>query len=207
MPKMSYAFILSLLVHGLIGFIVFLAIDKNQSNDVNFFDEKNLISLNFGSSGVKGTGSQSDLKSTAKNSAKSNHTIGSKNQNISPQDSSETLGSMGSVGSAGSTGSGTGTGNGTGNGTGGGVGVSFGEAIESYKDPLYPKLAIRRGIEGDLDVLIQVGSDGRVQSIQLTRSSGHDILDQAALTAIKEWIFKPRNSAYQVTKKVVFKLR
>lgn len=199
---MSYAFILSLILHAFIGFIVLLSIEKNQTNEVSFFDEKNLISLTFGS--PQGSSSKSSgPKGSPKSNSTKNDTKSFSTQPVKP-DSEQGSSSSQQVASGNSGSSGTSDSRG---GTAIGEGIAFGEAIENYKEPLYPKLAIRRGIEGDLEVLINVSSDGVVQSVQLSRSSGHDLLDQAALTAIKEWRFKPRNSAYKVTKKVVFKLR
>ncbi len=200
MPKMSYAFILSLLVHMLIALIVFIVIDKKQSEDVSFFDEKNLISLSFGSH-PGSTKKESKGYSQRQREGQSHPKMVSAQTNITKTVERSSSGEGEIAGFS------TGGGNGTAAGGSGGEGVNFGEAIENYKEPLYPKLAIRRGIEGDLEVLIFVKTDGQVESIQVTRPSGHDILDQAALEAIKNWVFKARATSYKVTKKVVFKLR
>ena len=53
----------------------------------------------------------------------------------------------------------------------------------SCPKPRYPKRALRRGIEGEPRILITINSDGRVQSVQLERSSGNPEIDRAALDA------------------------
>jgi protein TonB len=50
---------------------------------------------------------------------------------------------------------------------------------------IYPRPAGERGIEGELLIEFHIAKDGRVSYIQLRNSSGTQILDDAALTAIK----------------------
>ncbi len=57
--------------------------------------------------------------------------------------------------------------------------------------PHYPRRALRRGLSGRVTFLVDVGVNGEVLSIQLEKSSGHDILDRAARAAIKKWKFVP----------------
>lgn len=49
----------------------------------------------------------------------------------------------------------------------------------------YPKTSRRAKEEGKAEVTFTVFADGRVDSIQLTKSSGHDELDQEALQMVK----------------------
>lgn len=49
----------------------------------------------------------------------------------------------------------------------------------------YPKTSRRAKEEGKAEVTFTVFADGRVDSIQLTKSSGHDELDQEALKMVK----------------------
>jgi protein TonB len=58
--------------------------------------------------------------------------------------------------------------------------------------PRYPDSARRQGWEGRVMVRATVGADGRVQSVALHRSSGHGVLDRAALDAVRRWRFRPR---------------
>lgn len=57
--------------------------------------------------------------------------------------------------------------------------------------PVYPQLARSRGWEGVVLLDALVSREGRVKNITLTKSSGHRILDQAAMRAVKKWKFLP----------------
>lgn len=50
---------------------------------------------------------------------------------------------------------------------------------------VYPRAAGERGLEGNLMVDFFIAKDGRLEHVQLARSSGTAILDDAALTALK----------------------
>jgi protein TonB len=55
----------------------------------------------------------------------------------------------------------------------------------------YPMEAKLKHWEGVVRLRVLVGLDGRVQEISVLRSSGHEVLDKAALKAVREWRFKP----------------
>lgn len=57
--------------------------------------------------------------------------------------------------------------------------------------PTYPRLSKRMGEQGEVRLRVLVAVDGRVASVQLSRSSGYDRLDEAALESVKQWRFKP----------------
>lgn len=57
--------------------------------------------------------------------------------------------------------------------------------------PVYPELARKRGQEGIVRVRCQVNDIGIVTGISLAQSSGHKLLDDAALKAVRKWRFKP----------------
>lgn len=61
----------------------------------------------------------------------------------------------------------------------------------SNPPPRYPRLARRRGQEGRVLLRVAVRSDGRPRSIAVLRSSGHRLLDEAALEAVRRWQFVP----------------
>lgn len=47
----------------------------------------------------------------------------------------------------------------------------------------YPPEAVARGIEGEVRLLVRLADDGSIIDVQLAASSGHAILDQAAVKA------------------------
>ena len=55
----------------------------------------------------------------------------------------------------------------------------------------YPRLAKRQGIEGDVLIEIWLDKKGEIIKHVILHSSGHPILDNAALRAIKKWHFSP----------------
>jgi protein TonB len=57
--------------------------------------------------------------------------------------------------------------------------------------PEYPALAKRRGYEGLVFLEVLVDRKGKVTDLKIAQSSGFTILDQAALQAVKHWLFKP----------------
>lgn len=60
------------------------------------------------------------------------------------------------------------------------------------RPPHYPETARRNGWTGLCMVRVSVTAEGRAASVALARSSGHGILDQAALAAVRQWKFSPR---------------
>jgi protein TonB len=63
--------------------------------------------------------------------------------------------------------------------------------------PAYPLAARRRGIEGTVVIRAQVLEDGNCRQASLLRSSGYDMLDQAALAAVRAWRFVPARHGAQ----------
>jgi protein TonB len=61
--------------------------------------------------------------------------------------------------------------------------------------PRYPRTARRRGIEGRVILRVVVGADGLPLSIDVHESSGHSILDRAAVKAFRKWRFQPARRA------------
>jgi TonB family protein len=69
----------------------------------------------------------------------------------------------------------------------GGAGLS-GKAIKKVQ-PTYPPIAKAAGAQGPVSVLIVVNEAGNVESAKAI--AGHPLLQQAAVTAAKEWQFSP----------------
>jgi protein TonB len=57
--------------------------------------------------------------------------------------------------------------------------------------PAYPPLAFKMRVEGKVVVLAEVLVDGRAGQVSLAQSSGNELLDQSALSAVKQWKFTP----------------
>ncbi len=50
---------------------------------------------------------------------------------------------------------------------------------------LYPADALRRGLEGEVVILVELGEDGRILNASIASGSGHPPLDDAAVRAVK----------------------
>lgn len=61
----------------------------------------------------------------------------------------------------------------------------------SRVEPSYPQVAFRAGIHGQVVVSITVGSDGRLLASSIQSSSGSTLLDDAALEAVRESMYRP----------------
>lgn len=57
--------------------------------------------------------------------------------------------------------------------------------------PDYPRVALRRGIEGLVLLLVEVNEQGHPIEIQVKKSAGFKPLDIAALKAVRRWQFLP----------------
>ena len=57
--------------------------------------------------------------------------------------------------------------------------------------PHYPRQARRRGEEGDVVLNVLVSADGFPSQVKLEAGSGFDLLDRAALKAVRAWRFVP----------------
>jgi protein TonB len=57
--------------------------------------------------------------------------------------------------------------------------------------PVYPKEALRNEWTGKSTLSFLIGVDGRVKDSKVVKSSGHEILDEAAREALSKCQFKP----------------
>jgi periplasmic protein TonB len=55
--------------------------------------------------------------------------------------------------------------------------------------PVYPEMAREAQVQGTVILHVLVGKDGRVKDVKVKRSV--NLLDQAAMAAVKNWVFKP----------------
>jgi len=62
---------------------------------------------------------------------------------------------------------------------------------KSNPSPEYPELARRRGYEGEVLLSGMISVNGTVIALKVKGSSGHPILDRAAVKAVAMWEFEP----------------
>ena len=96
----------------------------------------------------------------------------------------------GTPGAGGGSGEGAGgrdSGSAPGDGEGGGGGMGIGR----NPPPEYPAEARLAGQEGVVILLMLCDATGRVQDAWVEKSSGHPLLDEAALEAARKWTFVP----------------
>ena len=73
---------------------------------------------------------------------------------------------------------------------GGGISGSKVGIIRSIP-PIYPRMARESGWEGTVILRVLVRTSGIPGTVQVRKSSGHSILDEAATEAVRKWRFKP----------------
>lgn len=78
--------------------------------------------------------------------------------------------------------------------------------------PDYPAIAKSRGWQGKVLLRVQVSIDGLSQSVAVHQSSGHEMLDESAIEAVKKWRFIPAKRgdtavASSVIVPIIFTLR
>lgn len=57
--------------------------------------------------------------------------------------------------------------------------------------PSYPFLARKRGYQGHVVLEALINQQGKVIDLRIFSSSGHSILDKAAMASVKKWSFQP----------------
>lgn len=197
------AFILAILVHAIPALIWQLTSHSNSVEWSEGLEQKNLISVDLGgfSMGNKKAGNGGKKQNSSTTSSSSTTTSTTTTTNESTEQNTN------SVGNNNSAGIGNGIGNGSGEGLGNGTG--FNGAIQNYQEPQYPRAAIKRNLEGTIKVKINVLANGQLKNFDILQSSGHSILDNAAISAIQQWSFKPhpKNVDYFVLKTIIFSLK
>jgi TonB family protein len=58
-----------------------------------------------------------------------------------------------------------------------------------FVQPHYPLSARKRGLQGLVVLKLLVNYSGEVEVIELLESSGHSLLDESAMEAVKKWMF------------------
>lgn len=63
--------------------------------------------------------------------------------------------------------------------------------LSNNPPPQYPGEAIRRGWEGTVLLRLAIDASGRIARVTLERSSGHGLLDRAAIETVEKWTGSP----------------
>jgi periplasmic protein TonB len=74
------------------------------------------------------------------------------------------------------------------------VAIVHTKVIPKYKinpAPLYPRIAKKRGYQGQVLLLVTVSKQGTAKKIEIRKSSGYKILDKSALKTVNQWYFYP----------------
>jgi len=61
----------------------------------------------------------------------------------------------------------------------------------SNPPPAYPRIARIRGYQGNVMLDVLVNKNGTVGDLKVVKSSGYPILDRAAKSSVKNWLFEP----------------
>ena len=69
-----------------------------------------------------------------------------------------------------------------------GIGVQEAKLVFSPK-PLYPPLAKQARISGTVRLAAQISADGHIEDLRVV--SGHPMLIQAAIEAVRQWVYRP----------------
>lgn len=64
-------------------------------------------------------------------------------------------------------------------------------SVTRRTDPVYPPASRRAGEAGQVQLRVLVDESGHPREVQVLKSSGYERLDEAAVTAIKRWLFAP----------------
>jgi protein TonB len=59
-------------------------------------------------------------------------------------------------------------------------------------EPVYPQLALSRGIEGRVKARILIKTDGSVESVEILEADPPRLFDRAVIRAVQRWKFAPR---------------
>ena len=65
--------------------------------------------------------------------------------------------------------------------------------------PAYPKLALEQGLEGSVTLSVVAGADRSATSVTIGKSSGNQLLDQAAVDVVKKRWILPHDGLFQTT--------
>lgn len=65
--------------------------------------------------------------------------------------------------------------------------------------PRYPRRALELGYEGVTIIHAKIAPNGKPAELKISDSSGHSLLDKAAISAVKKWEFEPQQKNGRAT--------
>ncbi len=98
---------------------------------------------------------------------------------------------------------------GTGSGSGFGSGQGFrGKPLVplSTQRPQIPESAYRRGVEGWVQVVFTVNTEGRVVDIKIVDAEPKGVFETAAVSGVSTWLYERSERPREVTQRIEFKL-
>jgi protein TonB len=150
-------------------------------------------------------------KPKPKNKPREQPVVGNDNPVVEPADTVGSLSASNETGTSVGAGSGGGKAGNAGSGPSGDgqyVPADYSSAALRNPPTYYPPMAVQRGLQGTVKLRIQVLADGRAAEIQIKESSGHEVLDRAALEQVREWRFLPaRRGDQAITSWVVVPIK
>lgn len=72
--------------------------------------------------------------------------------------------------------------------------------------PTYPYHAMALRQEGFVEVKYDVGRDGKVSNIRITKSKPHRLFDSSVISAMSKWQYEQDKPSQGMTKRIHFKL-
>ncbi|MBC7427826.1 MAG: energy transducer TonB [Bacteriovorax sp.] len=184
MPKLSFSFGAAIGIHIVVIFLSGFLIEKKDA-DI-FSGSRNLFDIQLGNYINSPVQKAAPLKQISRVSQKNSIAL---NSEVSP------TGTTKSAENATTLASGSASGN------------SFESSIITYHGPAYPRIAQVRGLQGYVRIRIKVSTEGVAQETAIVKSSGHEVLDNAALSVIPQWRFHKKDAFYFVEKNIVFQLK
>ncbi|WP_461061037.1 energy transducer TonB [Silanimonas algicola] len=61
--------------------------------------------------------------------------------------------------------------------------------------PRFPEAAARRRLEGEVEVAVRIGADGRVEAVDVVRADPPGVFDREAVLAVRRWRYAPAAEA------------
>jgi protein TonB len=80
--------------------------------------------------------------------------------------------------------------------------------VLDWTDPPYPSQARQQGVEGTVKLRVMVSSDGHAENVRVVQSSGNSVLDDAAVSHVRQARFSPAlRNGVPVAMTIAFRVR